>query len=585
MLKEKNEVQPGNQPTERNVEQDLRKLERNKEKDGEMHKKTERAQPQEDCRDARKAEDTKNEVLFEGRQPRENLKELVQSGFEVSQPERILGKSEVKLKEKEEEHKREEKLKQNGKDLEELSKSWLRDKQLMFKKRQEEEEPVKVQGISAKRETDPKAVENKENADEPLKPPERFKLKVTDRSVKTLTEEPQKSVNHLVKGRMNDSEKEHKCVEVSSENQQAQPEKLDEKTVVFASPKAPKRTRSKERAALGRQLSRDTEMNREDQQTKTSAEERMKSKEIEEKSRLQTNQIITTDSQTGEKTKQPIKQRVKPMPKEPEKIEERKLPLETTRASEQSSTTSPEIPLLFTSEDETFSEALAELPTVQVLAPEAEGQREHLPPEHSPEVNFEDEPQMKEAAVKIQAAFKGYKTRKEMRPFFKEVFKTQNADLHGTLTLKCTVEGKPSSVRWLKNGQHITNDQRCRITTTENGECTLVIKNLIDSDGGVYTCEATNKFGSISYNGNVTMVKSQPAAQMPIHPPLAAITPLQLAPTKPEPQNEALTSVTGTASFVESFTLWETYNLTEQDPVPRLQERRQSSLIAVSSSE
>ncbi|XP_036067362.1 obscurin isoform X2 [Oryzias melastigma] len=581
LLKEKNEVQPGNQPTERNVEQDLRKLERNKEKDGEMHKKTERAQPQEDCRDARKAEDTKNEVFIEGRQPRENLKELVQSGFEVSLPERILGKSEVKLKEKEEEHKREEKLKQNGKDLEELSKSWLQDKQLMFKKRQEVEEPVKVQGITAKRETDPKAVENKANADEPLKPPER--LKVTDRSVKTLSEEPQKSVHHLVKGRMNDSEKEHKCVEVSSENQQAQPEKLDEKTVVFASPKAPKRTRSKERAALGRQLSRDTEMNREDQQTKTSAEERMKSKEIEEKSRLQTNQMITTDSQTGGKTKQPIKQRVKPMPKEPEKIEERKLPLETTRASEQSSTTSPEIPLLFTSEDETFSEALAELPTVQVLAPEAEGQREHLPPEHSPEVNFEDEPQMKEAAVKIQAAFKGYKTRKEMRPFFKEVFKTQNADLHGTLTLKCTVEGKPSSVRWLKNGQHITNDQRCRITTTENGECTLVIKNLIDSDSGVYTCEATNKFGSISYNGNVTMVKSQPAAQMPLHPPLAAITPLQLAPTKPEPQNEALTSVTGTASFVESFTLWETYNLTEQDPVPRLQERRQSSLIAVSS--
>nr|XP_019936197.1 PREDICTED: obscurin-like [Paralichthys olivaceus] len=250
-------------------------------------------------------------------------------------------------------------------------------------------------------------------------------------------------------------------------------------------------------------------------------------------------------------------------------------------------------------------EALTEIPVnhseIQPIGSFTEGstQPSSLPPinipqktqpseEAPPEFDIEDEPQLEVAAVKIQAAFKGYKTRKDMRPVFKEVFKNQSADVHSTLSLLCVVEGKPSTVRWLRNGTEITNDHRCRSKIAANGECTLVIKNLTTNDSGIYTCEVVNKFGVTSYNGNITVVQPQqpaPAAQKLVHPPLAAITPLQLAPPKPQIQGQIPTAATDDANYVESvsISLWETYNLTEQDIPTCLEERRGSSLIAASS--
>lgn len=387
----------------------------------------------------------------------------------------------------------------------------------------------------------------------------------------------------------------------------------------FAPPKPPARVKSKSKGGVERQCSRDTETDQDDQQVardvlKTRKGQTTKQlsgpvkKDAEEKNKTR-EKVSTIDAPVKQPAKasdrdmgarQPIKQPVRPMRKEHE--QEMKVVVEPMRREEKvEARPTEDVPLLYISEDEAFSEALTEIPVVHPEvwppAPLAVGQTQpaDLPltdaPKDQPEINIatEDEP-LQEAAIKIQAAFKGYKTRRDMRPLFRDVFKNQSVELHGTATLVCSLEGKPSTVRWLRNGQPITSDHRCQAKTTEGGVSTLVIKNLASSDGGVYTCEAANKFGITSYNGNLTVLQTQKPAQKAVHPPLAAITPLQLAPQDQSlnvPQNRDPSPIVEPTSYVESVSvsLWEAYNLTEQQEAPlvSLWERRESSPVASSS--
>uniref|UniRef100_A0A3P9JP58 Ig-like domain-containing protein n=1 Tax=Oryzias latipes TaxID=8090 RepID=A0A3P9JP58_ORYLA len=94
---------------------------------------------------------------------------------------------------------------------------------------------------------------------------------------------------------------------------------------------------------------------------------------------------------------------------------------------------------------------------------------------------------------------------------FKQKLKNQEAVEESCLTLHCELSKPGVEVEWRRDAQLLKEGEKYQMKR-EGRVAEMLISNVALADAGEYSCFVANTFGSVSYNGNITVVKpGQPA--------------------------------------------------------------------------
>ncbi|XP_072351143.1 SPEG neighbor protein-like [Scyliorhinus torazame] len=119
-----------------------------------------------------------------------------------------------------------------------------------------------------------------------------------------------------------------------------------------------------------------------------------------------------------------------------------------------------------------------------------------------------NDPKVQDAAIKIQASYRGHRSRQELKekgpPRILKELKDVVLIEGSAARLDCRVSAFPDPlIRWLKNGQELKDGPKYRYMFEDPDIVALVVRDGLLSDLGKYTVTISNTFGETSDSAKI----------------------------------------------------------------------------------